>query len=215
MKKLVSMLAVIIAMGAKMSIAQVEVSTSGSVMYSSKNASVGTGMIFSEDPAVICQLNASLSYGKLGVFASYSGYTGIQRFNIGDQKHLFDVFGSYEFCDGLTVYVGPEFVYNDSEVDVTSAGLVAMMTWSKGRISSTLIYYTNPQFTFHYVIGSMNVEISSNFSAYVLGGYTTAEDTPVYGVAGLKYTKNAFYVGAYYAIRSNAPGPFFNIGFAF
>jgi len=214
MKKFAVALAIIIAM-AKMSVAQVEFASSGSVMYSSKNASVGTGLIFSEDPAVICQLNTSLSYGKWAVSASYSGYTGIQRISVGDQYHLLDVFGSYKINDEFTLYMGPEFTYKDSEIDAIGTGLVAMMTWSKGRVASTLIYYTNPEFAFHYIIGSVNVEISSNFSCYGLAGLTTAEASPVYGMAGLKYTKNAFFVGVYYTFRVNAPGPFFNAGFSF
>lgn len=221
MKRLLIVLAIVIAM-AKMSIAQnvehnVEVGVSSSVMYSSKNASVGTGLVFSEDPAVISQLNVNITSGKWGVLASYSGYTGLQRLSIGDQYHLLDVFGTYQINEEFTLYVGPEFTYKDLDEseDVFGAGLIAMMTWNREKISSTLIYYTDPRFSIHYVIGSIDYRIIDNFSAYGLFGYTTAEQTPVYGLLGMKYSKNEFFAGVYYTFRENAPGPHFNVGFKF
>ncbi|MBQ2600085.1 hypothetical protein II582_01640 [bacterium] len=220
MKRLLIVLAIVIAM-AKMSIAQnvehnVEVGVSSSVMYSSKNASVGTGLVFSEDPAVISQLNVSVSYNKWAVSAYYSGYTGIQRLSVGDQYHLVDLLASYNITDGLTLHVGPEFTYKDTnESDIVGSGLVAMMTWSKNNFDATVIYYTDPHFSIHYVIGSADYRIIDYFSAYGLFGYTTAEQTPVYGMLGMKYTKNEFFAGVYYMFRENAPGPHFNVGFKF
>jgi opacity protein-like surface antigen len=218
MKKLAIVLAVFATMMAKMSIAQnVNVSVSGSAMYSSKNASVGTGLVFSEDPAVISQLNVNITSGKWGMLASFSGYTGLQRLSIGDQYHLLDVFGTYQINEEFTLYVGPEFTYKDLDEseDVFGAGLIAMMTWNREKISSTLIYYTDPRFSIHYVIGSIDYRIIDNFSAYGLFGYTTAEQTPVYGMLGMKYSKNEFFAGVYYTFRENAPGPHFNVGFKF
>jgi hypothetical protein len=216
MKNLVIMLAVFAAMVAKMSVAQnVNVSVSGSAMYSSKNTSVGTGLVFSEDPAVICQVNTSVSYDKWAISAYYSGYTGIQRLSVGDQCHLVDLFASYNITDNLTLHVGPEFTYKDSENDATGSGLVAMITWSKNKVDATGIYYTDPAFTIHYFIGSVNVQITDKLSTYGLVGITTAEPTPVYGMVGVKYTKDAFFAGAYYTFRYNAPGPHFTVGFKF
>jgi hypothetical protein len=215
MKKII-VFAILIAM-VEMSFAQnVEFSVSGSAMYSSKNASMGVGLIFSEDPAVIAQLNANLSYNKWGLLTSYSGYTGIQRLNAGDQSHLLDVFASYQINNEFTLHVGPEFTYKDiSDTDIVGMGLVAMMTWNKNNFSSTLIYYTDPHFSFHYVIGSVEYRIVDNFSAYGLIGVTTAEANPVYGILGLKYSKDAFSAGVYYALRKDAPGPLFQVGFKF
>ena len=216
MKRLLIVLAIVIAM-AKMSIAQVEFSVSGSAMYSSKNTSVGTGLVFSEDPAVLTQLNANFSYNKWGVLTSYSGYCGIQRLSVGDQYHLIDIFASYQINDEFTLYVGPEFTYKDiaESDDVFGAGLIGMMTWNRNRISSTLIYYTDPHFSIHYVIGSADYRIVDNFSVYGLVGVTTAEPTPVYGMVGAKYSKDAFFAGVYYTFRYNAPGPHFTVGFKF
>jgi len=216
MKKLAIVLAIVIAT-AKMSIAQVEFSVSGSAMYSSKNTSVGTGLVFSENPAVISQLNANITSGKWGLLTSYSGYCGIQRLSVGDQYHLIDIFASYQINDEFTLYVGPEFTYKDiaESDDVFGAGLIGMMTWNRNRISSTLIYYTDPHFSIHYVIGSADYRIVDNFSAYGLVGFTTAEASPVYGMAGIKYSKDAFFAGVYYTFRYNAPGPHFNVGFKF
>lgn len=218
MKNLVVIALAIVIASAKMSIAQnVNVSVSGSAMYSSKNTSIGTGLVFSEDPAVISQLNTSVSYEKWAISAYYSGYTGIQRLNAGDQYHLVDLFASYNITDGLTLHVGPEFTYKDlSETDdVIGSGLVAMMTWSKNKVDATVIYYTDPHFQIHYVIGSASINITKNFNAYGLVGVTTAEASPVYGMAGVKYSKDAFFAGVYYTFRYNAPGPHFNVGFKF
>ena len=216
MKQLAIVLAVFAAMMAKMSIAQVEFSVSGSAMYSSKNASVGTGLVFSEDPAVICQMNASVSYNKWAISAYYSGYTGIQRLSVGDQYQLVDLLASYNITDGFTLHVGPEFTYKDTnESDIVGSGLIGMVTWSRNKISSTFIYYTDPKFTIHYFIGSVDYNIVDNFNAYGLVGVTTAEPTPVYGMVGVKYSKNAFFAGVYYTFRYNAPGPHFNVGFKF
>ena len=216
MKKLAVVLAVFAAMMAKMSIAQeVEFSVSGSAMYSSKNASMGVGLIFSEDPAVIAQLNTNLTYGKWGMLASYSGYCGIQRLSAGDQFHLLDIFGTYQINEEFNLYVGPEFTYKDvSDTDIVGMGLVAMMTWNKNNFSSTLIYYTNPSFSSHYLIGTVDYRIVDNFSAYGLIGLTTAEANPVYGILGLKYSRDSFSAGVYYALR-DTPGPLFQIGFKF
>ena len=216
MKKLVVLIAIVIAM-VEMSFAQsVEFGVSGSAMYSSKNASVGTGLVFSEDPAVICQMNASVSYNKWAISAYYSGYTGIQRLSVGDQYHLVDLLASYNITDGLTLHVGPEFTYKDNnESDIVGSGLIGMMTWSRNKISSTFIYYTDPKFTIHYFIGSVDYNIVDNFNAYGLVGVTTAEPTPVYGMVGVKYSKNAFFAGVYYTFRYNATGPHFNVGFKF
>ena len=215
MKKLAIVLAVFAAMMAKMSIAQsVNVNVSGSAMYSSKNASVGTGLVFSENPAVISQVNVNLSHGKWGLLASYSGYTGLQHLSVGDQYHLLDVFGSYQINDEFTLYVGPEFTYKDLDEsdDVFGAGLIAMMTWNREKISSTVIYYTDPHFSIHYVIGSADYRIINNFSVYGLVGFTTAESSPVYGMVGAKYEKDVVSVGVYYTFRELTPGPHFTVG---
>lgn len=215
MKNLVVIALAIVIASAKMSIAQnVNVSVSGSAMYSSKNTSVGTGLVFSEDPAVICQMNASVSYNKWAISAYYSGYTGIQRLSVGDQYHLVDLFASYNITDGLTLHVGPEFTYKDiaESDDVVGAGLIGMMTWNRNRISSTLIYYTDPHFSIHYVIGSVDYRIVDNFSAYGLIGFTTAESSPVYGMVGAKYEKDVVSVGVYYTFHKLTPGPHFTVG---
>jgi len=215
MKKFV-LVAIIIAIAEIGNAQNVEFGISGSAMYSSKNASVGTGLIFSENPAVITQLNANLSYNKWGLLTSYSGYCGIQRLSAGDQYHLLDVFGTYKVNKEITLYGGPEFTYNDVEgTDNFGMGLVGMMTWSKKNLSTTLIYYTNPSFSFHYVIGSAEYRIVNNFSVYGLGGFTTAEAKPFYGMIGAKYSNNVVFCGVYYAFRKNAPGLHFNIGFNF
>lgn len=216
MKKLVVMFAIFIAM-VEMSFAQsVEFGISGDAMYSSKNASTGTGLVFSEDPAVILHVNTSLTYDKWGISAFYSGYTGLQRLSVGDQYHMVDLLASYTINDEFTVYVGPEFTYKDvSDADIVGSGLIGMVTWNRNKISSTFIYYTDPGFTIHYFIGSVNYNIVDNFSTYALVAYTTVEPTPVFGMAGIKYSKNLFFTGVYYTFRDNAPGPFFNIGFKF
>ena len=216
MKKLVVMFAIIIAM-VEMGFAQnVEFGISGDAMYSSKNASTGTGLVFSEDPAVILHVNTTLTYNKWGVSAFYSGYTGLERFSVGDQYHIVDLLASYTINDEFTVYVGPEFTYKDvNDTDIVGSGLIGMVTWNRNKISSSFIYYTDPKFTIHYFIGSVNYNIVDNFSTYALVAYTTAEPTPVFGMVGVKYSKDVFFTGVYYAFRDNAPGPFFNVGFKF
>lgn len=212
MKKVMVIFAIIIAMVQVSVFAQkVEFSMSGDVQFSTKNASTGTGLIFSEEPAIILHANPSIQYGKWSVTGFYSGHVGLDM-----RYHIVDILASYRVNDEISLYVGPEFTYKDLEgTDAVGAGLVGMMTWNRKSISSTLIYYTDPHFTIHYVIGSMSYNITKGVSISGLIAYTNAESTPVYGMVGVKYSKNSFFVGAYYSFRKDAPGPFFQVGIKF
>lgn len=193
------------------------VTASGSVEYSSKNVSLGTGLVFTEEPAVI--FNGAVAVesdsSKLGVSAFYSGYCGTQRID-GDQFHIIDLFVSYKINKELTLYAGPEFTYSDNATkDETGAGLIAMVAYNKSKLNSTGILYSDPKFKSFYVIGSVNYSVNDNLSIDGLIAGTNAEAHPIYGLAGVKFSKGHLFAGAHYVFRVDAPGPVFNVGFSF
>lgn len=212
MKKLIAF-AIVFAMGLTQMFAQ-GFGVSGDVQYATKNVSIGTGLMFSEDPAVILHLNPSFHYESFSVTAFYSGHTGLQRLSDGDHYHIVDLLASYQFGD-FTIYGGTEFTYKDADTDKTGSGVVGMLTFGKEKVSSTFIFYTDIKFQVYYYILSGSYSLTENLSVYGLIGYTTAEPTPLYGMAGLKYTKGQFYAGTYYVFRDQVPGPTFNVGFVF
>ena len=194
-----------------------QVTFSGDVQYFSKNTSLATGLVYDEDPAAVLHLNATYKISdRFGVSGFYTGHSCRKETGITNQYHLVDALAHYNITDDLVLYTGPELVYKRKDNNnITDIGLIGMMTWSKQKFSTSLIVYTNPQFQFFYYIGSVTINLRKDLSAYVLGAYTTAEPTPVYGLSGLKYSSGRFFTGVYYVFRSDAPGPMFNIGFTF
>jgi hypothetical protein len=191
------------------------VTASGSVEYSSKNVSLGTGLVFSEEPAVIFNGAVTVENNKFGVSASYSGYCGTQRIE-GNQFHLVDLFVSYKVNKELTLLSGPEFTYSDNGTkDETGTGLILMATYNKSKLNSTGIFYSDPKFKSIYVISSVNYQVNNNISIDGLIGATNAEAHPLYGLAGVKFSKGHLFAGAHYIFRSDARGPVFNVGFSF
>lgn len=192
------------------------VTVGGSVEYSSKNVSLGTGLVFSEEPAVIFNGAVTVELAKkFGVSAFYTGYCGTQRLE-GNQFHIVDLLASYNVNNELTLYTGPEFTYSDNGTnDETGAGLILMATYNKSKLNSTGILYSDPCFRSIYVISSVNYQVKNNFSIDALVGVTNAETKPIYGLAGIKYNGHHIFAGAHYIFRSDAPGPVFNIGLTF
>jgi hypothetical protein len=210
MKKLVVM--VVFIATTVMSFAQVRFGMSGDVQFATKNASTGTGLIFSEDPAVILHANPSIQFqnGKWSVTAFYSGQVSLQC-----RYHIVDLLASYKINDEFSIYVGPEFTYKDAEIDAVGSGLVGMVTWNKKKFESTFIFYADSKFKSFYYIGSASYKITSEISIYGLAAYTNAEPCPYYGLVGLKYSKGNFFASAYYSIRKDTPGPIFQVGIKF
>ena len=194
-----------------------QVSLSGDVQFFSKNTSLATGLVYDEDPAVALHLNATYKISeRFGVSGFYTGHSCRKETGITNQYHLVDALLHYNITDDLVLYAGPEFVYKRKDNNnITDVGLIGMLTWSKSKVSTSFIAYSNPQFQFFYGIGSVTINLRKDLSMYVLGAYTTAEPTPVYGLSGLKYSSGQFFSGIYYVFRSDAPGPMFNIGITF
>lgn len=188
---------------------------SGDVQFSSKNISLGTGIVFEESTAFITHLNGNMQFKKVGVSVCYSGYSSITGSHT--TYNLVDIIGSYEVSDNFTLMAGYEATYTDytDQDDKNGSGIFAMATWNKGRFSTTGIVFTNPQISFLYLIQSATYQISDHVSAYGLFGYTNAEAYPVYGLAGLKVKKGAISFGAYGVARYDAPGAVFNIECSF
>ena len=188
------------------------VTVGGSIGYSTKNVSLGTGLVFSESPAVILNATIDWSKGEFGLSAIYGGYCGIQRIVDGDQFHLVDILGSYNVNSELTVFVGPEFTYTDkSDKDELGMGLIGMVTFNKSRSSSTFIYYSDPKFKSIYLIGSSSYKVNKVISVDGLIGYTNTGDWPVYGLIGFKCSFGSISIGAHNIFYPGGSGPSFDI----
>ena len=194
-----------------------QVGVSGDVQFFSKNASLATGFVYDETPAIILHLNADyqIPSSRFGVSGFYTGHTSRKETGVVNHYHLVDICAHYNITNGLVIYAGPELIYKHTDGNKIDVGLLGMITWSKEKFATSFIIYTNPQFQFFYYIGSANINVCKNVSIYTLGAYTTAEQFPVYGLSGLKYSNGKFFTGAYYVFRKDAPGPTFHIGFTF
>ena len=194
---------------------QTSFNVSGDVQISSNNISLGTGIEFEKAHAFIGHMNAGVQYKDFGLSVSYGGYKSLTGSET--MFNLVDLIGSYKVNSELTIMAGYELTYWDHKIedDEIGDGIFAMATWSKGKFSTTGIIFTNPQFSFIYLIESANYQITDHVSAYGLVAYTNAEAYPFYGLAGLKVSKGSISVGAYGIARYNSPGVTINLEIGF
>ena len=189
------------------------VDISGDVAYYSKNISTFTGLMFGENPAVVTHMNVNAQLKDFNLSAAYSGQLGIQHLDEGDRFNMLDLSVGYSVNKELNLSVGYELTYTDKDKDEFGHGVFAMATWSKKKVSSTLIFFADPKFSSTYYIGSADVKVGKNMSVYLLGGYTNTKTSP-YGLVGVKYT-GKFFVGTYYVIDKDNPGPCCCVGISF
>jgi len=192
-----------------------QVNVNGDVAYYSKNLSTFTGLMFSEEPAMVAHMNAGINYKDFNFSASYSGQLGIQHLTEGDRFHMLDLYAGYMVSEKVGLCVGYELAYTDSEKDELGHGVFAMCTYAENKVSSNLIFFADPKIQNTNYIGSVNVEMSKNVSLYVLGGYTNTKNTPWYGLVGVKYSMDSFFVGTYCVLDKENPGPVVSVGMKF
>lgn len=192
-----------------------EFNVSGDVAYYSKNLSTFTGLMFSEEPAMVAHMNAGINYKDFNFSASYSGQLGIQHLTEGDRFHMLDLSAGYMVSEKVGLCAGYELAYTDSEQDELGHGVFAMCTYAGNKVSSNLIFFADPKIQNTYYIGSVNVEMMKNVSLYVLGGYTNTKSTPWYGLVGVKYSMDSFFVGTYCVLDKENTGPVVSVGMKF
>ena len=213
---IVLVITIVIAMNVNVIAQNVNVTVSGDAQIASMNVSLPTGSVFESATSFIVHANVGVSHERFGLTAYYNGHVSLN----GSQTKftLVDVMGSYKINDDLTVHFGPELEYTDylTEDDKIGGCLIAMATWSRGRLSTTGIIFTNIQFTDIHVIGSANYQITDKLSGYVLGAYTNKNAGPFYWLAGMKINPlKHISVGAYYIHQTTLKGFMANIVLAF
>ena len=186
-------------------VGQVEVT--GDVAFYTKNLSTATGIMFSEDPAMVVHMNMNTTTWKgFTLSAAYSGHMGMQRLQDGDHFHMLDLSCGYSFNKEISACVGYELTYTDAENDQIGHGVFAMATYTKRVVSSTFIFFADPSF---------DVKVGKNVSVYALGGYTNTNSNPWYGLVGIKYSKGSFFTGTYWMFDKSNPGPCACVGLTF
>lgn len=193
-----------------------QVNVSGDAAYYSKNLSTFTGLMFSEDPAMVSHLNITLDTMNFRLSAAYSGQHAIHHLKDGDRFNLLDLSVCYNVNEELGLSAGYELTYADNiEKDEIGHGVFAMARYSHNNVNSILIYFSDPKMVNRYYIGSVDVEVMKNVSLYTLAGYTNTKDTPLYGLIGLKYKKGGFFAGTYWVFDKDNPGPVCSVGISF
>ena len=192
-----------------------QVSVNGDVGFYTKNLSTFTGLMFSEEPAMVAHMNVGVDYKKFNISASYSGQHAIHHYEDGDRFNMLDLSVGYKISKGLVVSLGYEMTYTDTEKDQIGHGVFAMAKWSKCKVSSTLIFFADPSFKNTYYIGSIDLRVMKNVSVYTLAGYTNTKTSPLYGLVGVKYSKGSFFTGTYWVFDKDNPGPVVSAGLTF
>ena len=192
-----------------------QVSVSGDAAYYSKSLSTFTGLMSSEDAAMVSHLNTSLKLKEFSLSAAYSGHYLMHRQDNDNHFHMLDMYISYKVKD-LNLSVGYEATYSDykGQQDEVGHGVFAIATWSRNKVSTNFIFFADPKIESRYYIGSLNVEVMKNISIYTLAGYTNTKTSPLYGLVGVKYT-GKFLVGTYYILDKSNPGPVVSVGVRF
>ena len=189
---------------------------SGDIGYYTKSLDLNTGVVISEEPAMVSHLNVGVEYKKISFSAAYSGHHGVQNFQDGDHFHMIDLFLSYK-VNKLSVNAGYELNYTDNKDSKNEIGhgLFAMATWSKNKMFYSFIFFSDPRFMDTYYIGSLDFQVGKNVSVYSLGGYTNTKSTRWYGLVGLKFNNGHFFIGTYWVFDKDNPGPVVTIGLPF
>lgn len=192
----------------------VSVSVSGDVAYYTKNLSTFTGLMFGEEPAVVSHLNVNAHLKDFNFSAAYTGQNSIHHVTDGDRFHMFDLSAGYKVNNEISACVGYELTYSDAEDDEFGQGVFAIATWSTKGSVATFILFADPKIQNRYYIGSFEQKVG-NVSLYVLGAYTNTKTIPWYGLVGLKYSKDNLFVGTYYMLDKDNPGPVISLGLTF
>lgn len=193
-----------------------QVSVSGDVGFYTKNLSTFTGLMFSEEPAMVSHLNTSLELKDFSLSAAYSGQHSIHHLEDGDRFNMLDLSIGYKVNNEISTYLGYELTYTDKEGhDEFGHGVFAMAMFHKDRVSSTAIFFADPKIQNTYYIGSVDLQVGKNVGIYTLAGYTNTKDTPLYGLIGLKYKKGGFFAGTYWVFDKDNLGPVASVGLSF
>jgi hypothetical protein len=128
---------------------------------------------------------------------------------------MFDLSLSYSISEELSLSAGYELTYTDNQDDEIGHSIFAIASWSKGRVSSNFIFFSDLEFRSAYYIGSVDINVMKNVSLYTLGAYTNTKNTPWYGLIGLKYTNGHFFAGTYWVFDKDNPGPVVSAGVTF
>ncbi len=185
----------------------VSVKFSGDIGYYTKNLSTFTGLMFGENPSVVTHVNVGADYKKFNISAAYSGQHSIHHLEDGDRFNMLDLSIGYKVNNEISACVGYELTYSDNLEDGEFGhGVFAMAMYNKNMVSSTLIFFADPQLKNRFYIGSADLQVLKNISMYGLIGYTNTKGSPLYGLAGLKCKKGDISVGAYWVFDRDNPG---------
>lgn len=188
----------------------------GDVAYYSKDLSTFTGLMFSEKPAMVADMNVNAQLKDFSLSAAYSGHYLTHRLQDNDSHfHMLDMYVSYKVKD-LNISVGYEATYSDykGQQDEFGHGLFAMTSWSTKKSVATFIFFADTKIQSRYYIGSFDQKVG-NVSLYVLGAYTNTKTMPWYGLIGLKYTNGHFFAGTYVVFDKQNPGACASVGVTF